>query len=64
MYYPERHNTRTPYIHLFTFLQHASRVLFGGHHQSETQLHIRRDCYGRVLSFTIFILVALRPNVG
>jgi len=28
---PDKHKTQTPYVHLFTFLQHVSVVLFNNH---------------------------------
>jgi hypothetical protein len=39
IYYPDKHKTRALYVHLLTFLQNVSAVLFG-HHQADTQAGI------------------------
>jgi len=47
-----KHNTRTLYVHLFTFLQHVSAVIFG-HHQAETQVRDRKSLLWKRPSLTI-----------
>ena len=41
IYWPNKHNTGTLYVHLFTFVRHVPAVLFGSHH-AEAQVHNRK----------------------
>ena len=66
--YPGKPNTRTPYVHLFTFLQHVLVIPFDHYQIVNNKVISGEVCYGRGLSFTIslikYIKLAIIPSKG